>query len=125
MCQLLSSFFVVLFFMLRGESTVKTTVTERDYTYRHAFSTVNGKMRSIIFRCKQHRHFIRYKHWFIPNRVFYTYGVEMINIDGTDFVDYHVAHYPHIGFCFLANTTYPHRCAVNAHIDTLNHHNAV
>lgn len=123
MCQLLSSFFVVLFFVLRGECTVKTTVTNLEYKYRHTFSTVNGRVRSIIFRCRQHRHYVKYTHWFIPNRVYFTYGVEMINVDGEDFNDYHVAHYPHIGFWFLARTIYPHRCAVNAHIDAINKHN--
>lgn len=121
MWQLVSSFFVVLFFMLRGECSVRTTVTALEYKYRHTLTPATGIVRSVIFRCKQHRHYVRYSHWFIPNRVYYTYGVEMINIDDTDFSDYHIAHYPHIGFWFLARTIYPHRCAVNAHIDALNH----
>lgn len=124
MVQLLTSFFTILHVMFRGDSTVVTTVSPLDYTYKHTLTLENGIKRNIVFRCKQHKHQVFYKHWFIPDRCYYTYGVEMLSIDDDEYTDYHVAHYPHMCMKLLVNTTFPYRCAVNAHLDVLNKHNS-
>lgn len=123
MGQLLMSFMVVIHLLIRGEYTVKTVVTPLEYRYRHQITLKNGKTRTIVWRCRQHRHRVYSTRWYILTRTLYTYGVEMISIDGSTFTDYHVAHYPHM--CSgMARTTFPHRCAINAHLDVLNKHHS-
>lgn len=124
MGQLIVSFLVVIHLLLRGEYTVRTTVTPIEYRYKHTLRLKNGSTRTIVWRCKQHKHRVRSNRWYILTRTQYTYGVEMISIDDATFTDYHIAHYPHMCGWYMANTNFPHRCAINAHLDVLNHHHA-
>lgn len=123
MRQFLSTLYATIHVLIRGGSVVESTLTPLEYKYRYLMDLGNGKDRFMVFRCRQHRHYVRYHRWYMRNRVYYTYSVEMINMDGTSFIDHHVCHYPHLCMGWLANTTYPHQCAINAHIDALMHCN--
>jgi len=124
MGQLIVSFLVVLHLTLRGVYTVRTTVTPIEYKYKHTLRLQNGSTRTIVWRCRQHKHRVKSNRWYILTQTHYTYGVEMISIDDATFVDYHIAHYPHMCSWVLAKSTFPHRCAINAHLDALHQHHA-
>lgn len=119
MGQILASLVVVMHVLMRGKSEVVTTLTPLEYVYRHVIRLDNGDERYIVFRCRQHRHVVKYAKWYMVDRVYYTYAVEMINVDGLAFNDYHIAHYPHVCAKWLHRSRYPHRCAINAHLDAL------
>ncbi len=119
MCNVLLSIFTVLHMLLRGYTTVSTRKTDLEYNHRYVIKLKCGKSRTVIFRCVQHRHVTYYHRWFILKTITYTYSVEMVFVDGSIFTDYHIAHYPQLCSKLFSKTTYPHRCAVNAHIDWL------
>lgn len=123
MRQFLSTLYATFHVLLRGGSVVETTLTPLEYKYRYLMSMGRGNSRFLVFRCKQHRHRVRYQRWYMRDKVYYTYSVEMINVDGDSFIDHHIGYYPHLCMGWLAGTTYPHQCAINAHLDALMHCN--
>lgn len=120
----LFSFLSMLYVHLRGNSIVTTKeIKENVFKRKYHLRAKNGSIRTVVFRCKQYRHTVKYRNWFVPNKVVYTYTVEMVNLDDDLINDYHVAHYPHLCSRWLHGTDYPHMCAVNAHIDQIAKYN--
>lgn len=105
--------------LMRGYTTVTTRKTDLVYTHKYNLVLKCGKHRCVIFRCIQHKHQTCYHKWYMFDRTTYTYTVAMTEVDGSEFKDYHAAHYPQLCSMLFSRTTYPHRCAVNAYIDWL------
>ena len=122
--QLLRSFLTVLHVLLRGRSWVDTIPTGNEYSFTHRIPMDTGKERLVVFRCKQYRHITHYARWYIPRRIHYTYTVEMAKVDDDEYTDYHMGVYPQLCSRYLNKTTYPLRCAINAHLDMLNKYNS-
>ena len=113
------SLLTVLRVLLEGNTSVRTEVTSVEYQRRHQVPNRQGFYRLVGFRCQQLRYIVQRGRWYLRNRTHYLYRVEMVSIDGEVCVDHHVGYYPHMGPKCMANTTYPHWRAVNAHIDSL------
>lgn len=119
MAQLFVSFLIVLHLLFRGDITVRSYFTGREKLHRQCCFTINGTERCIVLRCMQVKHEVRYERWYILNRTFYTYQVEMVKVDNDVYQDYHVGHYPQLCTRLLRNTDYPLNCAISAHLDSI------
>lgn len=119
MVQLFVSFLVVIHLLFRGEYNVKTYATGREKLHRQCCYTKNGVERCIVLRCRQYCHDLRCNRWYVCNRRYYTYTVEMVKVDNDVYVDYHLGHYPQLCTRALNKTDYPLNCAINAHLDTI------
>lgn len=119
MAQLFVSFLIVLHLLFRGDINVRSHFTGRQKLHRQCCFTRNGIERCIVLRCKQIKHVVVYERWYILNRTFYTYEVEMVKVDNDVYQDYHVGHYPHLCTRLLHSTDYPLNCAISAHLDSI------
>ena len=102
---------------------VDTEITPHEVIHRHELMMDNGYPRTILFRCQQHKHTVKYKAWYLPTRIYYTYSVEMIRIDSDKYTDHQCGHYPELCVRWLRRSEYPYYCAISAHLDALNKYN--
>lgn len=123
MYQIVKSFFRVIQVLARGSSRVETTLMDNVVLHKHQILLNNGTLRTIIFRCKQHRHTVYYQMWYLVKRTYYTYTVEMVQVGDSGFKDYHQGHYPELCVRWLHASDYPYYCAINAHIDAIQQNN--
>lgn len=109
-----------VYVLLRGRSKTETRLTKNEFTHRHSLDKSDGNEHYVLLMCHQFEHTVRFENWFIPDRNFYTYKVEVVYIKGVDdYKELPVGYYPHMCPFWLRRTTYPHHCAVNAYIDNL------
>lgn len=119
--QLFATMLISLYVWLRGNCQVNTVLTGLDYETEFVACAENNIV--LFFRCKQFRHTVAYTNRHFPDQVNYTYLVEMIRYQNNDVIDNNAACYPTLCHQWLSETTYPHRCAIHAHLDALNKHN--
>lgn len=119
MAQLFVSFLVVMHLLFRGDCRVYTVPTGREKLHRQCCYTRNNTERCIVLRCRQYRHDTYFTRWYLRNRSYYTYTVEMVKVDNDVYVDYHIGHYPQLCTRLLNKTDYPLNCAINAHLDMI------
>lgn len=119
MVQLFVSFLIVLHLLFRGDINVRSYFTGREKMHKQCCYTRNGIEHCIVLRCMQIKHMVRYERWYILNRTYYTYQVEMVKVDNDVYQDYHVGHYPQLCTGLLHNTDYPLNCAISAHLDSI------
>ena len=113
--QIFSAIIMALYVFIRGSSTVKTEVTEQGFRYvKH----LDGGFLMLI-ECVQKRHTVCYSRWWIKNKTYYTYHVEIIRVKGNVSYGNVKRVYPHLCAKRLYATTYPHRLAVNACLDEI------
>ena len=118
------SLVVTLYTLLRGSSTVKTVVTPLELHQKHVLRLPSGRSRVLGFRCRQFQHSVKHDRWYIPDKVFYIYSVEMVSVDDMVFTDHHVSYYPHMCAKKLAGTRTGHWQAIHAHLDAIKQHNS-
>lgn len=118
------SLMVTLYALLRGSTSVKTVVTPLELHQKHTLLLPSGKRRVLGFRCRQFKHSVEHDRWYIPNKTFYIYSVEMISVDDMNFTDHHVSYYPHMCSKHFANTRTGHWQAIHAHLDAIKQHNS-
>lgn len=120
MKDLFKNFFTNVYVTVRGNSNV--TVTKTDNVFNYHYSVLNLETQKeekfIDLICHQFKHEVRYKHWWMIDRCFYTYRVEVVFLKDVS----NVSQFPHYDFpqmCskFLINTHFPHLCAINAYLD--------
>lgn len=119
MADLMTSVCVIFTLFFQGKTKVKTELTNRAYSHRFNFVRGNGELRTIVLLCREYRHIVTSLRWYIPSKVKYTYVVEMVRIDNDVYSDHHVGHYPLLCHRRFVGSKYPHRCAINAHIDNI------
>lgn len=119
MLAFLRSFITVVLVNLRGRTTVSTETTEHVYRCHLDLASRTSTFRTVYVVCHEYRHTTYYERWYLPTKVTYTYAVEMIRVNGVRYVDTHIGHYPQLCNRWIPNALFPHRCAVNAHVDHL------
>lgn len=119
MSQLFVSLLVVLQLLFRGDTTVVTYATGREKVRKHCCYTDSGQERCIVLRCRQYCHYVKYDRWYLRDRSYNTYIVEMVKVDDDVYKDYHVGHYPQLCTSLLNTTDYPMNCAISAHLDMI------
>lgn len=120
MFRLVSIFLSGLYVKLRGRTNTETVLTDNTMTHNHVFTNDKGQAESVLLMCHQFKHTTRMRNQFWKDLVTYTYKVEVVLIKGVDL--HHrmpVSYFPHLCADWLADTTYPHMCAINAYIDQI------
>ena len=113
--HLLSSVYVAL----RGKSRTKSTLTDNTFNYHFSTLSADGKEeRYIDLICHQFKHEVIFDTWYMPNRIYYTYKVDVVSLKDVSTV----SHFPHMDFPHMCaeslhDTHYPHLCAINAYLD--------
>lgn len=69
--------------------------------------------------CYRIAHKVRFQRWYIPNRKYYTYKVEVYYVQGSDVTELPIAHYPQVTPIWLNGTNYPFLIAITAYIDAI------
>lgn len=119
MVSILQSMCSILTFIVRSKRRVITQPTEREYTHRFNLRIKGGRTRAVVFRCREYEHTLTNGWYWWGCRRHYSYAVEMIRVGDDTFIDHHIGHYPLLCGCRHVKTYYPHRCAINAHLDAL------
>lgn len=121
MGAVLKSFLIGLYVLIRGRSSVTTTLVPKVYRYVHKHQ---GQELNVM--CQQLRHRVVYERWFMLARTYRTYKVAVASVrdkDNTEwpgtFCDWPTAFYPEMTPWFMENTSYPYFQAINAYIDSV------
>lgn len=120
MMGLFKQFFLNVYVALRGNTTVHVTKTDNVLDYHYSVLNLETKTEEkyIDLICHQFKHDVIYEEWWIPNRHFYTYRVEVIFIkDVSNISQFPHYDFPHLCLKSLHDTKYPHMCAINAYLD--------
>ena len=121
MVSILSSMCVIFTFLFRSKQKVITRKTEREYSHRFNLLIKDRETRAVVFLCREYEHTLThgFKYW--PKKRRYTYAVEMIRVGSDVFIDHHIGYYPLLCRKLFVKSLFPHRCAINAHLDALFH----
>lgn len=119
MADVLTSLCVIFSLLFNGRSNVRTVQTENEYSHRFNFVRENGDLRVIVLICREYRHVLTHSRWYIPKRYRYTYAVEIIRVGDMRYSDSHIGHYPLLCHKRFVGSSFPHRCAINAHLDNI------
>ena len=84
----------------------------------HSYTAHMGAQRTLSFYSKRIKHTVKYDRFFLPNRVVFTYHVDLLEYHGEKLVRKESKVFPQLSGRLLNRTTYPHLCAINAYIDT-------
>lgn len=110
----ISAFLSGCFILIRGRSTVTTTVEPRVYRYTHSY---HGTALNVV--CQRVCHHVEYARWFMPDRTYRTYKVAVVGLEGHPEPGWPTAHYPEFAPWFLVRSTFPFFQAINAYIDAV------
>ena len=93
-----------LYISIRGESETSTFTTGKTFSYTYPLETGLLKLASI-----EYKHVEKFKQWFLPNRIYYTY---LVQVKGEG--DEAIRSIPMPMLCsrLFAETTLPHRLAI-------------
>lgn len=108
--ELLSTILLTLYIYLRGDVKVSTSLTGSDHKHKH----LHQDNTYTLFISRQVKHVVTYARWWIPNRVIYSYDVELIRFNGGEVVDCGRTHVPHLCLGVVRKSTYAHECAIQA-----------
>ena len=119
MADILSSIYVLLNILFNGKSKVKTIITVREYKHKFTFIRETGELRYLVLICREYEHKVTHARWYKRDTKKYTYSVEITRVGDLNFNDCHIGHYPLLCDKKFIGTTFPHRCAINAHLDNI------
>lgn len=119
MIEALMSFITIIWLAIRGNTMVTSEDTEVVYKCHLDLSTKIKGLKTVYMTCRELRHTLVYDKWYMPSQVLYSYILEVVKVTEEGRGDAYTAHYPLLCSRLIPNRTYPHRCAVNAHIDYL------
>lgn len=108
----ISAFLEGLYVLIRGRSTVTTSVEPRVYRYMHVYRGL-----PVNIACQRIRHRIVYERWFMITRTYRTYKVAVVGMDGSPSLEWPTAHFPEFAPWFMVRSHYPVFQAINAYID--------
>lgn len=120
MMNLLKNFVMNAYVALRGKSIVTTVMTDNTFNYHYSVldMATQKEEKFIDLICHQFKHEVKYKSWWMIDRSFYSYRVEVVFIkevsNESQFPHYD---FPHMCWKWLHTTHYPHLCAINAYLD--------
>lgn len=109
MREAFSLFFTAMYINVRGESETFTVATGETFTQTHHHETS-----SFRFVSAQFKHVEKFKHWYRPNIVRYTYLVQAIELRDGEMTLLQTIPMPMQCWNLFARTTLPHRLACSA-----------
>ena len=119
MLKAVRSLMTIVFIAMRGKTTVESKPTGVDYRCHLDVSNRSSNIRTIYLICKEYVHTTKYGNWLMPDCKNYVYCVEVVRINNSHCESSPIAWYPLLCSKLIPNKTYPHRCAINAHLDQL------
>lgn len=102
----------------RKDTVIEYSEDGSVYNYTARMGEHLGEQRTLNFFSKRIKHTVKYGRWLMPNRVVYTYHVDLLEYHGENIVRKDFKVFPQLCGAILNNTPYPHLCAINAYIDT-------
>ena len=100
-------FLTAIYINSRGESETRTVQTGGTFSYGYPLETGTLKITS-----EEYRHETRFKRWYLPKRIHYTYLIHVVKHTGDDKEVLDVFPMPMNCWKIFAGTTFPHREAM-------------
>lgn len=100
-------FLTAIYINCRGESETLSVLTGETFSYTYPLEVGLVRITS-----EEYRHEIKFKRWYMPNRVRYTYLVRVVKHMGEEKELIEVFPMPMNCLKFFASTTFPHREAL-------------
>lgn len=117
MNRLTNALLTALYALFRGECRVETTLEPTVYRFAQAFDDGSSKGTLYNIVCQRLQHTVTFKRWYMPTRIYRTYKVMALDINGQLALRWPIAHYPELSPRFMGNTNVPYFLAIHAYVE--------